>query len=125
MRNSSRPLLLAGFLIALAFDPIAAQEPTEAERDAIRSACRSDFMAHCSSVQPGGKEALECLLKKRLAAFGILQVGRERSGSQTRASGRRTCCVDAGSQRRERGKGRPGANAGRSDQSHPTGVHAG
>jgi hypothetical protein len=63
MRNSSRPLLLAGFLIALAFDPIAAQEPTEAERDAIRSACRSDFMAHCSSVQPGGKEALECLLK--------------------------------------------------------------
>jgi Cysteine rich repeat len=63
MRNSSRPLLLAGFLIASAFDPIAAQEPTQAERDAIRSACRSDFMAHCSSVQPGGKEALECLVK--------------------------------------------------------------
>ena len=63
MRTTSRPLLLAGFLIASAFGPIAAQEPTEAERDAIRSACRSDFMAHCSSVQPGGKEALECLLK--------------------------------------------------------------
>jgi hypothetical protein len=63
MRTTSRPLLLAGFLIASAFGPIAAQELTEAERDAIRSACRSDFMAHCSSVQPGGKEALECLLK--------------------------------------------------------------
>jgi len=63
MRNSSRPLLLAGFLVALAFNTIAAQEPTQAERDAIRSACRSDFMAHCASVQPGGKEALECLVK--------------------------------------------------------------
>jgi cysteine rich repeat protein len=63
MRNSSRPLLLAGFIVALASNTIAAQEPTQAERDAIRSACRSDFMAHCASVQPGGKEALECLLK--------------------------------------------------------------
>jgi len=63
MRNSSQGLLLGGFLIALALDPIAAQEPTRAERDAIRSECRSDFMAHCSGVQPGGKEALECLVK--------------------------------------------------------------
>ena len=56
-------LLLTGFLIVPAFDPAAAQQPTEAERDAIRSACRSDFMTHCASVQPGGKEALECLLR--------------------------------------------------------------
>ena len=56
-------LLLTGFLIVPAFDPAAAQQPTEAERDAIRSACRSDFMTHCASVQPGGKEALECLLQ--------------------------------------------------------------
>ena len=61
MRNFS--LLLAGFLIALPWSPIAAQEPTQAERDAIRSACRSDFLAHCAGVQPGGKEALECLLQ--------------------------------------------------------------
>src|SRR5207244_7394320 len=26
-------------------------------------ACRSDFMAHCSSVQPGGEAALQCLAK--------------------------------------------------------------
>ena len=56
-------LLLTGFLIVPAFDPAAAQQPTEAERDAIRSACRSDFMTHCAGVQPGGKEALECLLR--------------------------------------------------------------
>lgn len=56
-------LLLTGFLIVPAFDLAAAQQPTEAERDAIRSACRSDFVTHCASVQPGGKEALECLLQ--------------------------------------------------------------
>ena len=55
--------LLASLLIVPVFAPVAAQQPTEAEREAIRSACRSDFMTHCASVQPGGKEALECLLQ--------------------------------------------------------------
>src|SRR5580700_121951 len=40
-----------------------AQQPTEAQRDAIRAACRADFMANCSGVQPGGREALECLIR--------------------------------------------------------------
>jgi hypothetical protein len=38
-----------------------AQGPSEAQRAAVKAQCRSDFMAHCSSVTPGGKEALECL----------------------------------------------------------------
>jgi hypothetical protein len=38
-----------------------AQGPSEAQRAAVKSACRSDYMANCSSVTPGGKEALECL----------------------------------------------------------------
>ena len=38
-----------------------AQAPSKAQQDAIRSNCRSDFMANCSSVKPGGKEALACL----------------------------------------------------------------
>ena len=33
---------------------------------AIRQSCRSDFMSHCAGVQPGGREALQCL--KRNAA---------------------------------------------------------
>ena len=37
------------------------QAPTQAQRDAVRASCRSDFMANCSGVQPGGKDALECL----------------------------------------------------------------
>ncbi|PDT00695.1 hypothetical protein CO666_29255 [Rhizobium chutanense] len=39
----------------------AAQAPTEEQRDAIRAECRSDFIAKCSGVTPGGIEALTCL----------------------------------------------------------------
>jgi hypothetical protein len=58
-----RSSLVAGCLIALTLAPTAAQQPTQAQRDALRAACRSDFMANCASVQPGGKEALECLIR--------------------------------------------------------------
>ena len=40
-----------------------AQSPTEAQREAIKSECRSDYMAHCSSVPPGGEASLQCLQK--------------------------------------------------------------
>jgi hypothetical protein len=43
--------------------PVVAQMPTDAQREAIRSACRSDYIAHCSSVPPGGLESLQCLQK--------------------------------------------------------------
>jgi hypothetical protein len=43
--------------------PAFSQGPTDAQRSAVRSACRSDYMAHCSSVTPGGMEALQCLQK--------------------------------------------------------------
>jgi hypothetical protein len=38
-----------------------AQQPSPAEIEAIRESCRSDFISHCLGVQPGGREALECL----------------------------------------------------------------
>jgi hypothetical protein len=41
--------------------PVAPAAPTAAQQSAMRSACRSDFMSHCSGVSPGGKEALACL----------------------------------------------------------------
>jgi hypothetical protein len=52
-------LVAASLGTTLAF----AQAPTNAQRNAIKSSCRSDYMAHCSSVQPGGAEALQCLQK--------------------------------------------------------------
>ena len=58
-----KSLAFAGLLLALLPDQVSAQAPAQAQRDAIRAACRSDFMANCSGVQPGGKEAFECLLR--------------------------------------------------------------
>src|SRR5207248_1952715 len=43
--------------------PAFAQAPSQAQRDAIKSQCRSDYMAHCSSVPPGGEASLRCLQK--------------------------------------------------------------
>jgi hypothetical protein len=57
---STRHALLAVALFATATSALA-QAPTEAQKSAIRSACRSDFMAHCASVTPGGVEAYQCL----------------------------------------------------------------
>src|SRR3954454_22998298 len=59
---SARGALLAAALLATAAGAFA-QAPTEAQKSAIRSACRSDFMAHCASVTPGGVEAYQCLQK--------------------------------------------------------------
>jgi hypothetical protein len=47
-----------------------AQAPTDAQRSAIRSECRSDYMAHCSSVPPGGIESLQCLQKNMSSLSG-------------------------------------------------------
>src|SRR3954465_8137491 len=59
---STRTPLLAAALFATATGALA-QAPTEAQKSAFRSACRSDFIAHCSSVTPGGAEAVQCLQK--------------------------------------------------------------
>jgi hypothetical protein len=60
--------LLAG-AIAISASALA-QAPTDAQREAIRSACRSDYMAHCSSVPPGGMESLQCLQKNMSSLSG-------------------------------------------------------
>lgn len=49
-------------LIAIA-GPTFAQAPSQAQRDAIKTQCRSDYIAHCSSVPPGGEASLQCLQK--------------------------------------------------------------
>lgn len=54
--------LLAATILAIAV-PAFAQAPSQAQRDAIKSQCRSDYMAHCSSVPPGGEASLQCLQK--------------------------------------------------------------
>lgn len=80
MTNAVRHLG-TGALALLVAVPALAQQPTPAQADAIRSACRGDFMSHCRGVQPGGADALACL--KRNAA----QVSQSCQGALAAASG--------------------------------------
>ena len=41
--------------------PGFAQQPTQAQAGAIRSACRGDYPTYCSSVPTGAQAALQCL----------------------------------------------------------------
>ncbi|MCC8975297.1 cysteine rich repeat-containing protein, partial [Bradyrhizobium brasilense] len=59
-------LALAAFMSTA---PALSQAPTQAQRDAIKSQCRSDYIAHCSSVPPGGEASLQCL-QKNMASLG-------------------------------------------------------
>jgi hypothetical protein len=54
------PLVTAMCMVAT---PAFSQAPTDAQRAAIKSQCRSDYMAHCSSIPPGGEASLQCLQK--------------------------------------------------------------
>ncbi len=54
--------LIVTALFAVA-TPAFSQAPTDAQRSAIRSECRSDYEAHCASVPPGGAASLQCLQK--------------------------------------------------------------
>ena len=58
--TSATMLALATLVLAT---PALSQGPSEAQREAIKSECRSDYMAHCSSIPPGGAASLECLQK--------------------------------------------------------------
>ncbi len=55
-----RAAALAVLALMATAGPAAAQ-PSPEQIETIRQACRSDFMAHCLGVQPGGREALQCL----------------------------------------------------------------
>jgi hypothetical protein len=53
--------LISLCIVLFAGDTAVSQQPTTTQRNAVKSDCRSDFIAQCSGVQPGGIEALTCL----------------------------------------------------------------
>jgi len=61
-RNATLFASMAAIIFGLAA-PALSQAPTDAQRSAIRSNCRADYQAHCSSIPPGGAESLQCLQK--------------------------------------------------------------
>src|SRR5437762_7438182 len=76
IRISREAAALWPLLAAVTFaagTPAFSQAPTEAQRAAIKSQCRSDYIAHCSSVTPGGAAALQCLQKNMASLSGGCQ----------------------------------------------------
>ena len=63
---------LVAATIGAAGDALA-QQPSQAQLNALRSSCRSDYMAHCSSVPTGGAPALNCLKQHMPALSGGCQ----------------------------------------------------
>ena len=63
------PAILAGLLIGGWLGPAYSQQATAEQKAAIRQACRSDFMSNCSGVQPGGREAFQCLQRSDVSAL--------------------------------------------------------
>jgi hypothetical protein len=61
VRIGPRAVALLALLGALVPAHPGMAQPSPAQVEAIRGACRSDFISHCMGVQPGGREALECL----------------------------------------------------------------
>jgi hypothetical protein len=59
--SQTAPVTAGAATAAPAAGTQAAAQPTDAQRNAVKSACRSDFMAQCSGVTPGGAAALSCL----------------------------------------------------------------
>src|SRR5437016_14218577 len=91
-RRSALPIVL--FLCALGATavPAAAQQPTTAQKNALRSACMNDFMAHWSKVNPNGPGALACLQRNSASlsprcrsAMSAVGGGSAPAGAQTAA----------------------------------------
>src|SRR6266403_657424 len=64
-------LAAAMFVVTM---PAFSQAPTDAQRSAIRSECRSDYEAHCASVPPGGAASLQCLQKNMSSLSSACQM---------------------------------------------------
>lgn len=105
-----RGIIVFSVLLSWAI-PAFAQQPTQAQQNAIRQSCRADFQANCSGVSPGGSAALQCLQQHAAnlsqacnAAVGAVSSsgGRStsspapasRAGSQNEDAAREACRAD-------------------------------
>jgi cysteine rich repeat protein len=61
MRCSAQ--MICGLLLLGSCASLGAQQLTEAQRSAIKSACRGDYQKVCASVPPGTKDSLQCLVQ--------------------------------------------------------------
>ena len=78
--------------------PAAAQQPTKAQENALRSACSSDFRSYCSNVKPSGGAAMACLQRNAASlsapcrkAVSAVGGGSAPAGAAPAARGRQGC----------------------------------
>jgi hypothetical protein len=55
--------MICSLLLLGACASLAAQQLSDAQRSAIKSACRGDYQKVCASVPPGTKDSLQCLVQ--------------------------------------------------------------
>ena len=101
-------LHIAVFLCALGATPAPAAAQTAAQKNALRSACMNDFMAHCSKVNPNGPGALACLQRNSAALS-------PRCRSAMSAVGGGSAAPQAGAQQPAKGQQNPLRSACGSD----------
>ncbi len=77
--------------IALAF-PAWVPSPAQAVSDGISGVCRDDFKAHCASLPPGGKEALQCLQQNAGQASSACQEALAKLPTSEQISSIRSAC---------------------------------
>ena len=73
-------------LLAIAAATTSGQQLNDDQRNAIRSACRSDYMKVCSSVPSGTKQSLQCLLQHDQELSGACQTALAPARSTTLSS---------------------------------------
>jgi Cysteine rich repeat len=66
-------LVMAAFSLAAWAGTSFAQQPTQAQVNAIRQACRTDYQTYCASVPAGGSAALACLKENAQSLSGPCQ----------------------------------------------------
>ena len=59
--------IFTAVLLLTVAGPAVAQQPTQAQANAIRQNCRADYQSHCASVPTGGSAALQCLQQNAAA----------------------------------------------------------
>jgi hypothetical protein len=82
---SAAPILLGVLAFQLAGSAVA-QQPNQAQANAIRQSCRSDYQSYCSNVPTGGMASLQCLQghMSELSPPCQTAVGSASGGSSTR-----------------------------------------
>jgi hypothetical protein len=64
--------LCVGLALTMATSAFA-EDPSAAQKAAVKSNCRDDFISHCMGVTPGGKPAFDCLAKHMSSLSGSCQ----------------------------------------------------